>query len=99
MKQSRIEYEKRVVEQMITLYCRRHDGNKTLCDDCRDLIAYAHRRLDHCRFGEAKSACKDCPIHCYSPAMRERVREVMRWAGPRMMLYHPVAALRHLLNR
>lgn len=28
--------------------------------------------------------------------MKERMREVMRYAGPRMLLYHPVAALRHL---
>jgi hypothetical protein len=31
--------------------------------------------------------------------MRARIREVMRYAGPRMTLYHPVLAIRHLIGR
>jgi hypothetical protein len=30
--------------------------------------------------------------------MRERVREVMRFAGPRMLLHHPILAIRHQLD-
>ena len=30
--------------------------------------------------------------------MKERIRTVMRWSGPRMMLYHPIAAVRHILR-
>lgn len=28
--------------------------------------------------------------------MRQRMQEVMRYAGPRMLWHHPVAAIRHL---
>jgi hypothetical protein len=28
--------------------------------------------------------------------MRERMRAVMRFSGPRMMWYHPVDAIKHL---
>ncbi len=92
------ETEKRTVEVMIRLYCRRKEGNKELCPTCAELLEYAHRRLGRCRFGDAKPTCKACPIHCYSPLMRERMRAVMRWAGPRMLWWHPVAALRHLFS-
>lgn len=93
---TRIEREKETVSQMIRIYCRHKEGNKQLCDDCKKLLEYAHRRLDGCKFGERKSTCKQCPIHCYRPDMKRKIRDVMRYAGPRMLLFHPWAALRHL---
>ena len=92
----RIEKEKAVVEQMIQLYCRKHEGNTQLCPNCKELLDYAHRRLDRCRYGEDKPTCKKCPIHCYNPVMKEKIRTVMRWSGPRMLLYNPLAAIIHL---
>lgn len=96
MSMKRIDEEKAVVEQMIRLYCRKHEGNRVLCAGCEELLGYALARLSHCRFGNDKPTCKQCPIHCYRPEMKERIRAVMRWSGPRMILYHPVAALKHL---
>lgn len=43
-----------------------------------------------------KTTCKKCPVHCYSPDMREKIRAVMRYSGPRMIFLHPFAAIRHL---
>ena len=93
---SRIENEKKTVEQMIRLYCRLKEGNRTLCPDCQALLEYAHKRLNHCKFGERKSTCRKCPVHCYKPDMRSLMQEVMCFAGPRMMIYHPLEALKHL---
>lgn len=94
----RVEEEKAVVEQMIRLYCRRKEGHNALCPECRELLDYASSRLERCRYGGKKPTCKKCPIHCYRPEMKERIKAVMRWAGPRMMLYHPAAAIKHLLR-
>lgn len=96
---SKIEREKRVVARMIDLYCRKNLKVAELPEEYRELLNYAHKRLEGCKFGEAKPACKRCPIHCYKPSMRDKIRAVMRWAGPRMLLYDPIAAIRHLLNR
>lgn len=93
---SRIDEEKRTVEQMIRLYCRHKEGNDEMCADCAELLEYSHKRLSQCPFGEQKSTCKLCRVHCYKPSMRERMRAVMRYAGPRMLLHHPAAAIRHL---
>ena len=55
-------------------------------------------RTETCRYGPLKGSCKQCTVHCYAPAQREKIRAVMRYAGPRMLLYHPLEALRHLLR-
>ena len=44
---------------------------------------------------ETKTFCSACKVHCYKPALREKIRAVMRWYGPRMLTVHPVLALRH----
>ena len=98
MARRRIEEEKALVEQMIRLYCQKSEGHAELCPNCQKLLEYAHSRLDRCRYGNDKPTCKKCPIHCYRPEMKERIRIVMRWSGPRMMLYHPLTAIRHLLR-
>ncbi len=94
----KIEREKRVVSRMIAIYCRHKEGNIQLCDSCRELETYAHRRLEGCRYGESKTSCKKCPMHCYAPKYRERIRTVMRYSGPLMLLYAPVTAVRHIIE-
>lgn len=94
----KINDEKRIVAQMIRLYCSKHEGNEQLCTACEQLLTYAHARLERCKFGDAKPTCRRCPIHCYRPDMRQRMQAVMRYAGPRMLLHHPISALQHLWN-
>lgn len=95
----RIDRERRTVAAMVRIYCRgRHGTAVGLCPECAKLLGYAHARLEGCRFQEGKPTCGGCAIHCYRPDMRERIREVMRYAGPRMLLRHPVMAVRHLID-
>ncbi len=82
---------------MIELYCRHHLHQDTMPDEYLHLADFACRRLDHCTYGEQKTACKDCPTHCYAPKEREAIREVMRWAGPRMIWYAPKGSLSELV--
>ncbi len=95
-KMSRIEQEKKTVKAMVAIYCRFKEKNRYLCNDCNQLLDYAFRRLEHCKFGNEKGTCRKCPIHCYKPDMREKMREVMRFSGPRMIFFHPIMAIRHL---
>lgn len=94
-----IEREQYTVEQMIRIYCRYKEGNKTLCPACQELLQYAHLRLVRCPFGEKKSTCRSCTVHCYKPEMKIRMQNVMRYAGPRMLFFHPIAAIRHLIHK
>ncbi len=94
---ARIAREKKTVGLMIALWCRaKHDTRGKLCEECEALRRYAFQRLDRCPFGPKKTTCAQCPIHCYKPDMREKIRQVMRFAGPRMLWHHPVLALWHL---
>jgi hypothetical protein len=96
---ARIAREKRTIRAMIGIYCRaRHGRSEAVCRECTELLDYATGRLDRCPFGAGKTACVDCEIHCYKPAMRDRVRQVMRYAGPRMLWKHPVLALLHVID-
>ena len=79
--------------------CQVGHGGQGLCGECRELLEYSLARLDHCKFGNAKTKCHKCPVHCYRPDMREKIRTVMRFSGPRMLLYHPLEALRYLFSR
>jgi hypothetical protein len=96
----RINREKKTISAMMRIYCRDHHlGADGLCAECAALLDYAHRRLDTCPFHEEKPACNHCEVHCYSAVMRERVRGVMRYAGPRMLWPHPILSLYHLLDK
>ncbi|WP_221657904.1 nitrous oxide-stimulated promoter family protein [Bacteroides salyersiae] len=98
MNKNRITREKRTVELMIRLYCRKKEKNQTLCPSCEELLHYAHARLDRCPFGEKKSSCKQCTVHCYKPVLRKQMQKVMRFSGPRMLIYAPWTAIRHLFG-
>lgn len=88
--------EMKTVGAMIRITCSDVHQKGDLCADCKTLDDYAHKRLEYCQFGENKPACIKCPVHCYKPDMREKIRFVMRHAGPKMMLRHPWLALVHL---
>jgi len=84
---------------MIEIYCRgKHRSRAEPCTGCVALHAYAMERPDRCVFGTDKLTCRSCPVHCYKPAMREAIRGVMAYAGPRMLWSHPILAIRHLME-
>lgn len=94
-----MDRHQKTIAAMIGLYCKAHHrSSETLCQECAELLAYAQTRLSCCPMQPNKPPCSKCPVHCYKPAMRERVRIMMRYAGPRMLGKHPVMAVRHLLD-
>lgn len=96
----RLAREKRTLQAMVRVYCRAHHGLKgPLCPECQSLYNYALARLDRCPYGAEKTTCARCPTHCYKPAMRNQVKAVMRYSGPRMLFHHPILALLHVLDR
>ena len=97
--QSKREKEKQVVALMIHLYCKKNHGTKGgICPDCQQLLDYAVLRSDKCPFMETKTFCSNCRVHCYKADMRQKIKEVMLFSGPRMIFYHPVLVIRHLIE-
>ena len=105
----RREREKRTIYQMVAIYCAgNHEAasrtetsfsGEAMCPDCKAIDDYCVLRTERCRSMDRKTNCEECGNHCYAPVERERIRAVMRYAGPRMLWHHPAAALRHLLKR
>ena len=96
----RLEQEHETINTMIWMYCKHfHDCQNDLCEECADLFQYAEERLKNCQFGEEKPTCDNCAVHCYKPNMREEIRTVMRYAGPRMVYKHPIMGFRHLFRK
>jgi hypothetical protein len=92
--------EKLTMRKMIGIYCAGHHDSSAgvLCAMCQEFHNYAMLRLKKCPYGDEKPTCANCPIHCYKPARREQAREIMRYAGPRMLLRHPILAITHQLD-
>ena len=95
------EREKAMVSDMIRVYCKGNHvdydkKNKRLCKECQALDDYARMRSEKCPFMETKTFCSNCKVYCYKPEMRQRIKEVMRYSGPRMLFVHPIACIRHL---
>lgn len=96
---SRLHNEFKTIKAMIKIYCRsKHHSDVSLCRECEELLGYAKKRLLYCPFQDNKPTCGNCLVHCYKSAMKDKVIEVMRFSGPRMIYKHPLMALRHLLD-
>ena len=94
-----MSFESKTVFAMIQIYCSaHHEGTKGLCPECADLLVYAEESIENCSFGDGKPVCNQCVVHCYEPEMREQIKRVMRFSGPRMMGRHPILAIRHLVR-
>lgn len=94
------EKEKQTVRFMIGIYCHRQHRTKgdDLCKECQELANYAIARVEHCPHMANKTFCSRCKTHCYKPDMRERIRQVMKYAGPRMIIYCPKMVLKHKIE-
>ena len=91
----KITREKEIVALMIDLYYK-GSQNSLSKEEYLDLKDYCLKKLDSCVFGEDKSFCSSCNIHCYDKDYREKIRSVMRYSAPRMLFYHPIIMLRHM---
>ena len=94
----RLRRERKTVRAMLEMFCGHHHGGSDLCRECSVLADYADRKLDLCPYGPDKPTCTNCPIHCYRPEPRQKMREVMRFAGPRMLRTHPYLAVMHIFD-
>lgn len=90
--------EQELLTLMIGIYCKKKHRSKTLCDDCTALLDYAKLRAEKCPFQETKTFCSNCKVHCYRPLEREKIRNVMKFAGPWMLIYNPPLAIKHVVE-
>ena len=96
---NRMQREAKTIKVMIGIYCRHnHQLNVSDCPECNEIQNYALERLKYCPYQEGKTSCNNCPIHCYKPGIKDDVKRVMRYSGPRMVLRHPILTLFHFID-
>lgn len=96
----RLKRERKTIKIMVQMYCRSiHSGPDGLCAECKDLLDYAFVKIDRCLFGSEKPACSECWVHCYANEKREKIKTIMRFAGPRMMYRHPYLGIMHFVDK
>lgn len=95
------QLEIKTVQEMIVMYCQAHHQTKNneLCTECQELFSYARQRIDKCFYGDDKPVCSKCPVHCYKPEKREKIKTVMQYSGPRMIKRRPILSLRYLYRK
>lgn len=82
MKSTAPDKQLQTLKKFIEVYCskKHRTAGGQLCDECRELLDYAADRLAKCPM-DPKPKCKDCEVHCYDQAHRDRIKEVMKFSG------------------
>ncbi len=97
-----MERERETMKVMVEIYCKdHHHPFETPCKECQEFLDFALFRLTQCPFQEKKPACQNCQIHCYrsNQEMRRKAKQVMGYAGPRMLMKHPYFSLMHVIDK
>lgn len=90
----------RLLTRFVSLYCAgRHGtvcrdeirlpaaaGPLLLCSECARMMTYAVSKRLACPLEGEKPSCKRCRIHCYGEQERRKIREIMSFAGRRVIL-------------
>ena len=98
----RVAKDRKVLEAIGCIFCKaHHSGEKDsrgLCPSCRETIETTLMRAAACPYGH-ESNCQDCTTHCQRGEAQERIREIMRYASPRMALRHPFMTAEYLYRK
>jgi hypothetical protein len=95
-----MKQEIKAVGLMIKLFCHgQHGRRKGQCPECHELLDYITKRLEKCPLQENKPKCSKCPVHCYKPDMRKKIKAVMKYSGPRTLYRYPILTGRHYLTK
>lgn len=98
-----IDKDRRTLEAIGRIYCSAHHAHESkddagLCPACRETVDTTLARTVACPYGH-EGNCQDCDIHCQRGDAQRRVREMMRYAAPRMAFRHPLMTAEYLRKK
>ena len=74
-----------------------HTANKVLDPAQKAWLKKAvARHFSHCPNMNSKTFCSRCPAHCFSAGESAAIKAVMKSAGWKLLLAHPVNAFYHM---
>lgn len=94
----KIDNKKDILNHMIRIYCKKHHNtDETLCNDCSDLLEYSENVLNQCEIDDELDSEKFKYYYDDIEKM-EKLKEIMKYSGFRIMLYHPIISIRHIFS-
>ena len=102
MGDDRTARDRKVLEAMSRMFCKAHHIDEKdscgLCPSCRETVEATLVRTATCPYGH-EGNCQDCDTHCQRGEAQECIREIMRYAAPRMALCHPLMTAEYLRRK
>lgn len=99
---TQVDKDRKTLEAIGFIYCdAHHDGPKddaSLCPSCREAVETTLERTQRCP-NNHDGNCQDCDIKCQRGAAQERIKEIMRYSAPRMLLRHPFMTFAYLRKK
>ena len=97
------EKDLRTLRAIGCMYCKAHHASSVkgphgLCEECTATVAFTHERTKNCPYGHAHN-CQDCTTKCNRGQQQQRVKAMMRYAAPRMLLRHPLMTMDYLSKK
>lgn len=99
----RIQRDLRTLQAIGSIYCRAHHADRPknsagMCAECSATISFTHDRAANCP-NNHQGNCQDCAIKCNRGNQQQRIRAIMAYAAPRMMVRHPLMTLEYLAKK
>ena len=97
--QNNVPKEKENIRKTFGLYCNSNHGttDNKLCPKCTALLTTAMLKIQRCPYGIAKPICDACETPCFGEVPTKEFRNIMKSAQKKMLLSHPLMAVRHKL--
>lgn len=94
-------HEEKTITRMIEIYCNNTHGThkREICTECSTLLEYSLGRLYNCPLQPNKPVCSSCLVQCYREDMRAKIRTVMRYAGKKMLFFHPLLTVSYVMKK
>lgn len=95
---SNVPKEKETIQKSFGIYCKaNHDvpSDKKLCSKCTALLTNVMIKIGRCPYGKTKPNCDACKNPCFGDAQTKQFREIMSGSKTKMLLKHPIMAIRH----
>lgn len=93
---NRRDQKHQIVSDMVMIYCDGHHKHTlSPCPKCQEVLDYSKFRTSKCPYIKKTLFCSNCPTPCYKPDMKEEMRVIMKYSGPRYFFKHPILVLKH----
>lgn len=100
---ARVQRDLRTLQAIGSIYCAAHHAGALkddagMCEECAAVIKYTHERASACPYNH-EGNCQDCKLKCNRGEQQQRIKAIMKYAAPRMLVKHPIMTMEYLAKK